>query len=151
MCRETFFWARVYVPGRLITRQSGRRPASAWASWARSWRPASCVRTWPPSSPLSSPACRTRPGLSGTTDTHFTQCCKTGTGGTVTFCLRGTGTLIKWNHKNWHSIKLCFWFPSFNIFSFIFYNKLDEAYQFFPCRKPYYVKWQDIFKPEPEP
>jgi hypothetical protein len=27
------------------------------------------------------------------------QCCGTGTGGTVTFCLSGTGTVIKGNHK----------------------------------------------------
>jgi hypothetical protein len=39
---------------------------------------------------------------------------------TVTFCLSGTGTVIKWNHKSSHrhSIKLRtgIWFPSFNIF-----------------------------------
>ncbi len=43
---------------------------------------------------------------------NLQQCCGTGT---VTFCLIGS------SHR--HSIKLCIWFPSVNIFSFTFYNR----------------------------
>jgi hypothetical protein len=31
-------------------------------------------------------------------------------------------------------------------FHFHFYNKFDETYQFFPCKKAYYVKRQDFSK-----
>jgi hypothetical protein len=65
--------------------------------------------------------------------------CGTGTG-TVTCKKVGTGTVInygyvitvlKWVSQRFsqtHSIKLCISFPSFNIFSFTFYDKFDETY-----------------------
>ncbi len=37
-------------------------------------------------------------------------------------------------------IKFCSWLPSFNIFSFTFYNKFVEIYKLFPCKTAYYVK-----------
>jgi hypothetical protein len=99
------------------------------------------------------------------------QCCGTGTVGTVTFCCveRGTGTVtcqkvrtgigtaisygsgpvIKWYHKSSHkhTVKSCvFDFLQLTFFSFTFYNKFDETYQFFPCKKILDVKRQDFFQ-----
>ncbi len=31
-------------------------------------------------------------------------------------------------------------------FSFTFYNKFDDTYQFIPCKKAYYVERQDFFQ-----
>ncbi len=56
-------------------------------------------------------------------------------------------------------------FLHLTFFSFTFYNKFDKTYQFFPCKKAYYVKRQEFQKnlfekfavygldmePEPEP
>jgi hypothetical protein len=49
------------------------------------------------------------------------------------FCLSGTGTGTGTGTQR-HSIKMSIWFPSLAFFSFTFYNKFDETYQFFPCK-----------------
>jgi hypothetical protein len=48
----------------------------------------------------------------------------------------GTGTVITWNHGFLH----------LKFFHSHFYNKFDETYQFFPCKKAYHVQRQDFFQ-----
>jgi len=79
---------------------------------------------------------------------NFLRC---GTGTRTVTCQKGTGTIINLRFRNRNKmvtlkLKLCIWFPSFNIFTFIFYNKLYETYQFFPRKKSLECKKARFFQ-----
>jgi hypothetical protein len=61
-----------------------------------------------------------------------------------------SGTVIKWYHKSSKVLTntqyKSVYFLHLKFFSFTFYNKFDETYQFFPCKKAYNVKRKDFFK-----
>ncbi len=104
----------------------------------------------PPQEGLSQGGLRSFSGLpSGILDFRagWQQCGGTGTVEAVTFCRSGTetvinydsGTVVKWNHKSSHrhSITLCIWFPSFNIFcQWNFTIRLIKLTHFFLVKKP---------------
>jgi hypothetical protein len=58
------------------------------------------------------------------------------------FLTNGTGTVIIYGSGTGTRYKIFL----FDFLHLTFYNKFDKTYQFFPCKKVYYVKRQDFFQ-----